>query len=312
MWLQRYTNYLLNHRLLAITLTFAITFVPILGVLGILYAALVTLVQRVMLGALFTLAATLPYLISFIISGSHPHTLPLLIWAAIGVAVLSNVLTWAFAIILRREPNWRLILESAALLGVLVVSVIHLIYPDVAVWWEKTLQSYYTQAELVVNQAQTQPLPSLPNSLEIIQAKSQYATGVMTTGILCSVILQLIMARWWQAIVFQPGLLRQELHHIRLSQLSSVLFIISFGLQYLGNNVILDIMPILYVLFGAAGLSLIHYMFDAIHSPTGWFWLTIIYLTLFLSLPVSIIVLSVLAILDSWFDLRKRFRATLK
>src|SRR5579863_6741690 len=99
MRLQRFTNYLLAHQWQALLLVFAITFVPFIGMLGILIAALFTLRKGVLEGALLTLAATLPYIISFFISSDH-STASIVIWAAIGVAVLSNVLTWAFAVML--------------------------------------------------------------------------------------------------------------------------------------------------------------------------------------------------------------------
>ena len=56
--------------------------------------------------------------------------------------------------------------------------------------------------------------------------------------------------------IYNPGSLRKELHRIRLSQLAGLLFLISMVFSYLGNSVVLDIMPVLYMLFCAAGLSL--------------------------------------------------------
>src|SRR5690606_1455052 len=97
MWLERITSYLLRHRYRAIALTFVVTFIPWIGILGILIAALVTLCKGVVEGAIFTLAASLPYIIVFLFSGNDPSTFPLVLWAIMGVAVLSNVLTWIFA-----------------------------------------------------------------------------------------------------------------------------------------------------------------------------------------------------------------------
>jgi hypothetical protein len=45
-----------------------------------------------------------------------------------------------------------------------------------------------------------------------------------------------------------------------LSTLAGILFLASLVLAYLGNKVVLDVMPIVYGLFAAAGLSLIHYL----------------------------------------------------
>src|SRR5665213_778713 len=99
MWLQRLTDYLLKNRWQTIGLVFFATFLPLVGIFGILVAAFITLRKGVIEGAIVTLAATLPYVASFFITGQHQdQAMPLVLWAAVGVAVLSNVMTWVFAV----------------------------------------------------------------------------------------------------------------------------------------------------------------------------------------------------------------------
>lgn len=129
----------------------------------------------------------------------------------------------------------------------------------------------------------------------------------MVTAILLLGLLQLIAARWWQTLVFTPGRLGKELQQIRLSKLAGVLFAASLVFSYLGNLVVLDIMPILYTLFGAAGLSLVHYFCRKMKSKTTWFWLMMLYFMIFFVFSVSIILLALLALFDIWLDFRKRF-----
>lgn len=308
MRLQRLTNYLLRNRVLAIALTFCSTFVPIFGIVGILYAGLVTLRKGIAEGAILTFAATVPYIISFYVSGQQEAGTQLVIWAAVGVAVLSNVLTWVFASMLWRHATWSQILQVAALIGVLFISVVHLMYPDVETWWGNQLHAYYNQATALTNMIKSEPTGPTDLQVESINITKQYATGLMTAAILFNAILQLIVARWWQAIVFSPGLLRRELHDIRLSKLAGLLFVLSLVLSYLGNSVVLDIMPVLYVLFGAAGLSLVHYMFGMMTSTTRWFWLALTYMTLIFALPSSMLIVALIALFDSWFDMRKRLK----
>lgn len=311
MWLKRFTDYLLRHRLQTILLTFFITFIPVIGILGILIAALITLIKGVVEGAILTLAATLPYLISFYATTTNEATIPLAVWAAIGVAVLSNVLTFVFAVMLLRKTSWGLIIQIAALLGVLVISIVHLLYPSVTEWWGNQLQSYYTQAQLMTGMLKNSATTSNELKTETVNITKHYATGLMVAAILFNAILQLIIARWWQAAVYHPGILRKELHNIRLSHLAGILFIISLIFSYLGNSVVSDIMPVLYILFGSAGLSLVHYFFGLRKSPTVWVWVIVFYLTLILALPMSLIFLSLFGLIDIWLDIRKRFRKDL-
>lgn len=308
MWLQRVTHYLFNNPWLALALVFIATFVPVIGVFGILFACLVTLRKGAAAGFVLMLASTLPYLGSLYFTEHHEAAIPFMVWAAVGVAMVSNVLTYGFAVMLQRQAGWSTILQLAALLGVLLISVVHLVYPDISEWWLSSLTTYYTEATSAVSGVLSGTTGPSDAQLSALNVSKYYATGMMVAAVLLNAVMQLIVARWWQSAVFQPGILRRELHAIRLSQLASALFLISLGLSYWGNSVVLDIMPVLYILFGGAGLSVIHYLFTLVQASTRLFWLSLVYIILILALPTSLVVLAMVALLDTWFDIRTRFR----
>ena len=309
MKLKRFTNYMLEHRLRAVLLTFGFTFIPVVGVLGILYAALVTLRKGVVEGAIMTVAASVPYVISFMFASHDANALPLVLWTAVSVAVLSNVLTWVFAVLLYRQMTWSGIIQVAALVGVLVISAVHLAYPDIANWWATQLTDYYTQAATMMSDVlqSGEAVPS-DTQLQSINITKDYATGMVVAAVLFNAVMQLMVARWWQAILFAPGALRRELHNIRLSPLAGVLFMVSLVIEWLGNGVVQDVMPVLYLLFTGAGLSVIHYFFGLMVSPTRWFWIAVLYATLIFALPISMVFIAMVALLDIWLDLRRKLR----
>jgi hypothetical protein len=305
MWLQRLTTYLLQHRWHALLLTVVSTFIPVIGVVGVLIAAFMTLLEGMVPGFVFMLAATLPYLVSLL---GHHTDIPLVIWAAVGVAVSSNVLTWVFAVMLIRQVTWSQLVQIAALFGVLVISVVHLLDPQVADWWGLQLHAYYEQATVIAKSTGAAMLGTPESRLEAISITKLYATGLMTAGLITNAMFQLVVARWWQSTIFTPGSLHRELHQIRLSRLAALLFVVSLVLSYLGNSVVLDIMPVVYVLFGVAGLSLIHFLFGLMKSTTKWFWISALYVTLIIAMPTSMVLLAMIAWLDVWLDIRKRFK----
>lgn len=312
MWFKRFTEYLLRHRFLTIAVAFLSTFIPVLGIVGILIAALVTLCKGIIEGAIVTIAATLPYIISFYFSINPGETFPSMVWIAIGIAVISNLLTWVFAVMLRSQASWSLILQMAALLGVLVVSVIHLAVPDVADWWGRELQSFYAQSQALGGLLKSSGI-SAEKQIETITITKQYITGLITVIILFNAVLQLLVARWWQTLAFKPGSLHKELQNIRLSQLAGVLFFASLILAYFGNKVVLDVMPIVYLLFGGAGLSLCHFVLKRMNAATAWFWLGMLYVLLFFSLIFAqlmvVIFIALFAFADIWIDFRKRLKS---
>lgn len=306
---KRLTHYLLQHRFRAVLLTFGFTFIPVVGVLGILFAALVTLRKGVAEGAVMTAAATLPYIFSFMMASHDPNALPLVLWTAVGVAVASNVLTWVFAVMLYRQMTFSGIMQVAALMGVLLVSVIHLVYPDIANWWSMQLTSYYTQAASAMSDvlANGSNLPS-DTQLDSIRVTKNYASGLIISAVLVNAILQVVVARWWQSALFAPGTLRRELHNIRLSPLAGALSVLSLVFFYLGNDVVWDMMPVIAILFTCAGLSVFHYFLGLMVSPTRWFWIALLYVTLIFMMPISMIFVAMVALLDIWLDLRRKLR----
>lgn len=303
MWLQRFTNYILSHRWQTIALVFFGSFVPFLEMIGMLIAALVTLRKSIVEGGILTIAATIPYGVSFYFS-DYNTAIPIVLWATLGAVIVNNVLIWSFAVLLCRRTSWSQILQIAALFGVLVISVVHLLYPNITDWWVSQLQFYYQQVlpglwkNLVSNEMQQ----------EVIHTTKQYATGFIIAGVLFNAILQLILVRWWQAILFHSKSLRKELQGIRLSRLAGILFAASLVLAYMKNSVVLDMMPILLMLFGAAGLSLIHYWFYSMQSVGTWFWLLFLYMILILFMPASLTLLALLALFDVWLDIRNRLK----
>jgi hypothetical protein len=328
------TNYLLKHRWQALILTFLITYIPVLGMASILIAALFTLCVGVFEGALFTLVATLPYILAFISGTQETEVFTLMVWTAVVLTVTSNILTFAFAVLLRRRWSWSAILQIAALLGVLVISVIHLAYPDVAGWWAEQITHFYNQSADMAGVAATSQAESQgATQLDTINTIKSFATGIVVSFVLFTAIIQVMLARWWQVVIVNRGRLGKEMHYIRLSRLAGVLFFASIIFCYLENRVVLDILPVLCLLFGAAGLSLIHYLCGLMEPAKGRFWLSIMYVALIYSmammamlplfalwdimLPVvfAVLILAVFifvfmtsGFLDVWFDLRKRSR----
>lgn len=306
MWLARFSHYILTHRWRAFLLTVLITFIPFgIGTpIAIWIATFVLLQKGILDGALLTLAATLVFVLVAVSAFFEGNGIPLGLWIGLGFAVISNVITFAFGIALKRGASWSAILQISALAGVLIVSVLHLVFPNIANWWGVQLQAFSVQMPSMLSVFNS----NNPEQLQMIEMAKQCATGVMVAAILMQGLFQLVIGQWWQSILYSPQSLGKQLHAIRLSQLAGFLFVVSLVLSYFGNPVVLDIMPVLCVLFLAGGLSLVHYFFGLLASNTKFAWLALFYMILIFTVPMSVMLVSILALLDTWADLRKRFK----
>ncbi len=311
MLLRRFTDFILRGQLQAVVAVVVLGLVPFVGSsLSILITAFITLRKGAAEGALLLIVAMLPYVVPYLFAYGAMDTetsQALVMLVAISVVTAINVLTWLFALMLRRYSNWSLVIETAALIGLIFVAVIHVIYPNVGAWWAEQLTAYFSKTASLFGQIAPEGAAVPADAqIQMVARGKQYATGFLTASIVANALLQVVIARWWQAVIFNPGGLRKELHQIRLGHVAAVIFILGFILSYLDNVISLDMMPVLYMAFGAAGLSLAHSLLAA--NKTGWVWLFIIYVGVLFLFPAGVVIVAMAALLDTLLDFRKRLR----
>ncbi len=304
MLLRRFTDFVLRSRLHAMGTAFVLSLFPLFGAsLGVLIAAFITLRKGAFEGTLVLCMVIAPYLLSYALSpnAAEPHLMMIATMTVIAI----NILTWLLALVLRRYGNWNWVVEVSILIGVGLVCVIHLAFPEVQSWWDAELTAYLSKTTAVFEQIS----PEGTNVSGDVQANianiKQYITGIVIASIIFNALLQLIIARWWQAIIFNPGELQKELHKIRLSYVSALGFVIILVLAYLGNALSRDIMPIMVIAFCAAGLSLVHNLL--LSNNMAWIWLMLIYLGMLFVFPMGVVSIAMIGLLDSLFNLRQRF-----
>jgi hypothetical protein len=201
--------------------------------------------------------------------------------------------TAALALVLRWLVSWQLALLAAMLVGA-VTGVVLLVFGGA--YLEElsgVFAEFFSRFEDTVPEAQLQApgVATLAGMLGLINA--------------ISCVLCLLLARWWQSALYNPGGFREEFHELRLSPQYSLVLVLgmlvvsTFGLEY-RPWAILFALPL-----SVAGLGFIHAR--AAHRKLGVGWLSVFYVLWLLLDPVKLIVLGV-AIADSVFDFRSRWK----
>ncbi len=251
MW-KSFGQYLLQKRyhavwivlLCVILALFQLPLLPTSG-LAIIIVALVTLHRGAKEGAILVCWALLP-----IIAFSFTGDLGPLLNDGLGKIMV----IWLLACLLGRTASWTPTLQLATLAGLLIIVGVHLLAPDVSEWWSGHLASRWhdIQQQLVgmgVAPAQSQAL---------FVKMTQLATGGFIAATLLLNVMVLLIARAWQALLFNPGGLSKEWRQLRLSYLASALFIIIVISVWFGSLLALDMLPLIMLPFVLAGLSFIH------------------------------------------------------
>ena len=116
----------------------------------------------------------------------------------------------------------------------------------------------------------------------------------------------LMLSRWWQSVLFNPGGFGQELKQTRLS-LKAVVPIVLVGLLLAVQDGMGSWLGLLTVPFVVIGAGLVHEILAARGVSHQWY--VMFYVTLLLFFQAVCAALVVLVTVDSAMDIRQRMRS---
>ena len=284
--------FLMRSRRNAGILAFAFALLPILSWLSIIITLLVTLRKGAKEGA-WILSCTLLPLCVLAFTVGH-------------VAVIYNMLipilvVWGLALVLRSTHNWASVSLVGVAVSVIGIIVLHGYIADIDAWWQHRMLSYLQQLSAGIN------VDTIQQKQTILHL-SRIATGLQAAVLLLVNFLWLLLARFWQAVLYNPGALRVELQAIRMPRwVSAVLLLVLIMVVLIKQPLLIDLLPVLFLPFVLAGLSLFHFIIAV--RKIHWLWLFVFYIALLFALPYMGMALVLLALVDSGLNLRQRYRA---
>lgn len=291
--IKKFGLYLTQNRYHAMWVVLVCALLPLVGipanVLATIIVGLVTLHRGAKEGFLLLCWASLPGIVLFFLGDA---------WLLMVESLGKDILVWLLACWLGRTASWSTTVQLGALLGVLLVVMIHLIVPDMSSWWLAQLTPRWGAFQ------QWFPLGVTPEqSKEWLDSIAQWATGAFIGGMLLFDTMILLLARAWQATLFNPGGLSKEWRQLQMSYVACGVLVAAVVGALLRIPLFLDVLPVIGVAFILAGLSVIHARLPEkkqIRVPI----LIVLYLALLILQYLSML-LVLLGFVDSWYDFRK-------
>ena len=130
-------------------------------------------------------------------------------------------------------------------------------------------------------------------------------TGLIAALLQIVSLLSLVLGRYWQALLYNPGGFGREFRALRLPPPLAMLLLVG---MLVGPNLGLQLAmltPLCSVPLAFAGIALIHGL--VAQGRLAKLWLVGLYITLLLFMQLTYPLLVVLAIVDSLFDFRGRY-----
>lgn len=207
--------------------------------------------------------------------------------------------SWSLALVLRASESWSRVLLVSIAMGVVFAVVLGTVFAP--------------QIEMLA-QALIKVMPSLLGDVYqklSVDEQAQFASLIapVLTGLIAALlqivsVLSLIVGRYWQALLYNPGGFGREFRAIRFPLLPAMLLL---ACMLLGPNIgpqMAMLTPLCSVPLVFAGLALIHGL--VAQKRLARFWLVGLYVTLLLFMQLIYPLLVVLAIVDSLIDFRGR------
>ncbi len=214
--------------------------------------------------------------------------LPIGGWALAGdpVPLIMLLGITGLAGLLRSSESWEFTLLAAIAVGVCVEIYLRL-QPAVLDLIFLQMQPYFE-----ANAIQGEQLDALRDVM----------TSFMGAVYMFLSIILLMLARWMQAALFNPGGFQKEFHGLRVEQrvaliLVSCMMLANFEILIPQTWMLYLVLPLMF-----SGIALIHAV--VAEKKLSSRWLAVLYALIVLPLIANLVVL--LALLDSWYDFRTR------
>ncbi|MEP4545135.1 MAG: hypothetical protein ABJ000_03090 [Saccharospirillum sp.] len=212
-------------------------------------------------------------------------------WQLTGLILPLLVLpvTALLAMVMRSVQSWSVLLTVAALLGIALAIAAQVLLND-------RVEAVITQVQQgVAGTDSSQPMWQMLESV-----KPNAAFLVMTVELL-EALLCLVLARYWQAGLYNPGGFRQEFHALRISGRLLIALVLLAGLAYAVKPaaMLLLLLPLLF-----AGVALVHGVIAK--TNMGGQWLLAFYVGGLLLNQFILPLLVLGAVIDGVVDIRAR------
>lgn len=227
--------------------------------------------------------------------------LPALAWWYFGDPRTLLVLSGSFglALLLRNQNAWHRVMLCSVGLGLLYAWALGMVFGEpiaaLAAELQKVLPDMLSDAYQQLSVEEQARLGAL--LIPVL-------TGLLAALLQITTLLSLMLGRYWQALLYNPGGFGLEFRALRFSPapamvlLAGMLLAPSMGVQAA------MLAPLCSVPLVFAGIALVHGL--VAQNRMSRFWLVGLYVTLALFMQLLYPLLAILAIVDSLFDFRGR------
>ena len=178
----------------------------------------------------------------------------------------------------------------------------HFIHPDAEAYWKPVLEQLKPLLKQGYQLSDTQIDENINNV-------AGWMTGTFAAALALISIVSLIIARNWQALLYNPGGFGKEFGEINLGKPAAIAVLAGIAIAVLTmNHLVIELIMAGIVIFMFQGLSLAHALVKQRGMKAGW--LIGLYVLMFLLFIQMIVLLATFGIIDTFVDFRRNKTGT--
>jgi len=227
--------------------------------------------------------------------------LPAIAWWFFGDPRTLLVLLGAFSLawLLREKASWTRVMLCSIGLGLLYAWALGMVFGEpiaaLATELQKVLPEMLSDAYQQLSAEEQARLGSLLTPV---------LTGLLAALLQIATLLSLMLGRYWQALLYNPGGFGLEFRALRFPPALAMLLLVGILLGPSLSVQLALLAPLCSVPLVFAGIALLHGLVR--QGRMARFWLVGLYVTLVLFMQLLYPLLAVMAVVDSLFDFRGR------
>lgn len=230
----------------------------------------------------------------------------LLLTGTIIPAVIFTLMMWLpvfwIARQLRRTGSMGGALLHSGALGTATIVGFYLFIDNPAQWWYQLMQE--SLLELMPQLME----PERGQLLLIFEGVAPMMTGVIALALMMHWIGGLLIARWWQAMIYNPGGFGSDYRQLFLGRAAALISVILLLISILiPMQLVQNLLFVAGFLLMLQGIAVVH----AVVRQRNWHraWLIGLYLMLLVAMPQTAMLLALTGLMDNWYRFRTMFPA---
>jgi len=205
---------------------------------------------------------------------------------------------WALGVLLRSSRSLALCLQGAAAFGLLLLIVAYAWLGQPTAWWATRLDVLLGPAFAAQGLDTAQYFPAL----------ARWMTALSVAALMFGALMSLLLARAWQAGLYNPGGFGTEFRSLRLGKGFAVVSFVTVMIATVTSGSVAelsaDAVVVLLVVYLLQGLALVHAVVHNRRAHRGW--LIGLYVVLLMAALQVMPLLALLGWMDAWIDFRTR------